>query len=153
VTIHPDDVGRAHSDLRDVRSALRETTPRVPTVGITAAQVVAAAAARFGVEADDILGHAMTPRPLVDARHVAMAVVRGGTTLSWPAIGRAFDRDHTTVISAVKRVLATGTLRSFAAQVLEDVDNPPPPPAAPSTSTRCQPRCTRSTRHQQELLP
>ena len=44
-------------------------------------------------------------RPLVDARQIAMYVTRNMTTLSYPDIGRAFgNRDHTTVIHAVRKI-------------------------------------------------
>ena len=44
-------------------------------------------------------------RPLVDARQIAMYVTRSMTDLSYPEIGRAFgNRDHTTVIHAVRKI-------------------------------------------------
>ena len=44
-------------------------------------------------------------RPLVDARQIAMYVTRNMTALSYPEIGRAFgNRDHTTVIHAVRKI-------------------------------------------------
>ena len=44
-------------------------------------------------------------RPLVDARQIAMYVTRNMTDLSYPEIGRAFgNRDHTTVIHAVRKI-------------------------------------------------
>jgi chromosomal replication initiator protein len=41
---------------------------------------------------------------LVRARQLAMWALRHKTMLSYPQIGRIFDRDHTTVIHAVARI-------------------------------------------------
>ena len=60
-----------------------------------------------GVELTDILSARQGPRsnsPLLRARHIAMFVARHLTPQSLPAIGRAFDRDHTTVLHAVRKV-------------------------------------------------
>jgi chromosomal replication initiator protein len=38
------------------------------------------------------------------ARHIAMYVARKATDVSYPELGRAFGRDHTTVIYAVRSV-------------------------------------------------
>ena len=44
-------------------------------------------------------------KPLVAARHIAMYLIRNSTDLSYPKIGRVFsDRDHSTVIHAVRKV-------------------------------------------------
>lgn len=56
-----------------------------------------------GVKPRDIMGK----RRFVNhtrARFVAMAICRDYLDMSYPAIGRVFDRDHSTVISAMRRV-------------------------------------------------
>jgi chromosomal replication initiator protein len=73
---------------------------RRPSVGIDAIQE--AVCDRFGVSFLELL----SPRrlgSLVDARHAAVWLARQAG-YSLPAIGRAFDRDHTTVLHAVGRV-------------------------------------------------
>lgn len=42
-------------------------------------------------------------RRVVRARHEAMAAIRDFTGASYPEIGRAFGRDHTTVLAGVRR--------------------------------------------------
>lgn len=67
-------------------------------------------AERMGYRFDDLVGEARE-RNITEARHVAMALVREQTDLSYPAIGKLFNRDHTTVMSGVQRInelLATG---------------------------------------------
>lgn len=61
------------------------------------------AAHGFGVRVEELTGRSRE-RPLVEYRQVTMAAIRTLTPLSYPAIGREFDRDHTTVMHAVERV-------------------------------------------------
>lgn len=73
---------------------------------VTAARIIELTGEAFGFETDQIIGGSRR-RPLVDARQVAMYVTRNMTDLSFPDIGRAFgDRDHTTVMHAVRKIEA-----------------------------------------------
>ena len=65
--------------------------------------VVDAVAQVFNVAPHDIISRRKWgDAPL--ARHVAMYLVRQRTEMSLPAIGRLFDRDHSTVQSACRRI-------------------------------------------------
>ena len=61
---------------------------------------------------------------IADARAVAMWVARKRTSMSFPEIGREFDKDHTTVMSAVRKidkaiaVEPSGRLASIARAVI-----------------------------------
>lgn len=56
-----------------------------------------------GVPVTDIYGR--VPRgPAAKARQAAMYLARLRTGKSYPVLGRIFGRDHTTVISAVRKV-------------------------------------------------
>ena len=55
-----------------------------------------------GVTLEDVLGHSRH-KNVVIARHALMALVREETNLSYPQIGEIFNRDHTTIIAAVKK--------------------------------------------------
>ena len=73
---------------------------------VTAARIIELTGEMFGLEVEQITGGSRR-RPLVDARQVAMYVTRSVTDLSFPDIGRAFgDRDHTTVMHAVRKIEA-----------------------------------------------
>ncbi len=73
---------------------------------VTAARIIELTGEMFGLEVEQIIGGSRR-RPLVDARQVAMYVTRSVTDLSFPDIGRAFgDRDHTTVMHAVRKIEA-----------------------------------------------
>lgn len=58
---------------------------------------------------------------LTRVRHVAMAAARMAGGHSYPEIGRAFNRDHTSVVSACQRVEADARMRSAAEALCADV--------------------------------
>ena len=71
---------------------------------VTARAILAATAELFSFTVEQITGGSRR-RPLVDSRQIAMYVTRNMTDLSYPEIGRAFgNRDHTTVIHAVRKI-------------------------------------------------
>ncbi|CAN5582246.1 hypothetical protein BH20ACT2_BH20ACT2_18440 [soil metagenome] len=87
---------------RCLADILTDRQPRVVTPGV----ILDATAAMFGFSVAEIKGKNRR-RPLVTARQVAMYVHRELTDLSFPAIGREFnDRDHTTVMHAVRKIEA-----------------------------------------------
>ncbi len=66
--------------------------------------IMEAAAAHYGVRADDLTSDKRHPR-LVLARQIAMYVCRRELGLSYPELGRIFGgKDHSTVIHAVKKI-------------------------------------------------
>ena len=84
---------------------------------------VVAAAQAFGTTPEVLLG-ADRSRAAADARAVAMTAARiHGHSL--PAIARHFDRDHTTVLSATRRIEKTPPLRDLAAKIAADLPEQP----------------------------
>lgn len=76
---------------------------------------VVAAAEAFGTTPEVLMG-ADRSRAAADARAVAMTAARiQGHSL--PAIARHFDRDHTTVLHATRRIDKTPPLRDLAAKI------------------------------------
>ncbi len=79
---------------------VHEPEPRV----ITPQLILDASAQRFDFTIEELCG-ASRRRPLVNARQIAMYVMRELTDMSYPAIAREFGgRDHTTVIHSVEKV-------------------------------------------------
>ena len=62
-------------------------------------------ALEYDVSPEDLISGGRT-KCLAEARHVLFFLARELTSLSYPELGRAFGRDHTTVLSAVHRVQA-----------------------------------------------
>jgi chromosomal replication initiator protein len=60
----------------------------------------------FLVTQDELLAKRRNDRTVVWARKVAMYVARRKCGLSYPYLGRYFDRDHTTVMAAERRVFS-----------------------------------------------
>ena len=65
--------------------------------------ILEAAALQFGVTVED-LGGASREARVVNARHVAMSVMRVFFECSFADIGKVFNRGHSTVMHACKRV-------------------------------------------------
>lgn len=66
----------------------------------SAALCIAVAAEHFDVPRREMISHRRNRRTSW-ARHVAVWLAKSTTTLSLPAIGAAFDRDHTTIQNAI----------------------------------------------------
>ncbi len=87
---------------------------------LDAEAILSEVARGFRVSVEEIVGPSRAARVCV-ARACAMAVVREATDLSLPAIGRLFDRDHTTVMHHHQRVMADRALRRGVELVLEEL--------------------------------
>ena len=74
--------------------------------GPTIREVQRATAAAFGVPFGAMTERGNT-RDLTRARHAAMYLARRLTDKSTTVIGRAFDRDHTTVLNGIERAQDT----------------------------------------------
>lgn len=84
---------------------------------------VVAAAAAFGTTPKVLLGPDRT-RAAADARAVAMTAARmDGHSL--PTIAAHFERDHTTVLQATRRIEKTSPLRDLAAKIAADLPQEP----------------------------
>jgi chromosomal replication initiator protein len=93
----PLDLDMAQRVLQDIllSSEPRRITPRL---------IIRTAAEQFQFSIDDLCGPTRK-RPLVEARQIAMYVMRELTELSYPSIGDEFGgRDHTTVLHAVNKI-------------------------------------------------
>ena len=93
---------RCSYDLaKRVLADLIDSTIKTP---VTVKSILKATSEVFNFTLDQITSGSRR-RPLVDARQIAMYVTRHMTDLSYPEIGRAFgNRDHTTVIHAVRKI-------------------------------------------------
>ena len=88
-------------------ATLRHLAPMsaMPAVRQTPEAIISACAAAFETTVEEILHHNRRPIPSA-ARQVAMYLTREITGLPFARIGLAFDRGHSTILSAHRRVLA-----------------------------------------------
>lgn len=91
-------------------------------------QVIETASRLFSTPVADLLGKRRM-HPLVEYRQVTMAVIKsvclghgpdGG--ISFPEVGRAMGRDHTTVMHAVQKIEGSKRLMGMAQRLTEHVD-------------------------------
>lgn len=91
---------------RAIERACKPARPRVvrpKSVDRSIAAIQEAVAARYHITVDDLIRPSRQHR-YVRPRQIAMYLAVGGA--SYPKVGRAFHRDHTTVIHAIKAVEA-----------------------------------------------
>lgn len=86
---------------------------------ITMRDIEMAVCARFNLGRDELKQHTRSRR-IVRPRQIAMYLAREMTNLSYPRIGRYFDRDHTTALHANRRITQMiGDNEYVAAYVIE----------------------------------
>ena len=81
------------------------STAEAETVKIEAETIIEVVAEHFEIPVSDLLGKKRN-KEIVMPRQVAMYVAREMAGMSYPDIGRAFDRDYTTVIHSYEKVKA-----------------------------------------------
>lgn len=92
-----------------------------PRGDLTAARVIEVCARRFGVKPEQITGK-LRHKGIALARHVAMYIARHSlhrSDASYPQLGKAFaNRDHTTVLAAVRKVKRVAERDRFLSEKL-----------------------------------
>ena len=83
---------------------LRDLIADASSTQISVATIMAATAEYFDTTVEELRGPGKT-RALAQSRQIAMYLCRELTDLSLPKIGQAFDRDHTTVMHAQRKIL------------------------------------------------
>lgn len=84
---------------------------------MTAREIIALVAAKFEITPTDLIDHQREPTRF-KAYRVAIYLCQWALRLSYPALGREFRKDHTTMIAAVQ---AVGTQMSIYAEVIGDL--------------------------------
>jgi hypothetical protein len=121
--IAPLDADQLRSLVTVLAVQVDQTTPASPATGAAAVCELAinAAAPMFGTTPEAIQS-AERSRPVSDARAVAMTAARE-TGLSLPAIAEHFNKNHGSVIHAVRRTAERPRLADAAARVSEHVNS------------------------------
>lgn len=87
---------------------------------MTPEEIIDRIAAAHHFTADDLRGPSRRA-PIVRARHTAMYALREHTDLSYPKIGRLFNRHHTSVLHAVDRIEGARRINRTLDQLLDNV--------------------------------
>ncbi|MFZ2510154.1 MAG: chromosomal replication initiator protein DnaA [Gordonia sp. (in: high G+C Gram-positive bacteria)] len=104
-------------DLALAEDVLSSLAPASGATNISATGIMAIAAEYYSISVDELRGPGRG-RPLVGYRQIAMYLCRELTDQSLPQIGEAFNRDHTTVMHADRKIRETLPLN---AEVYNDV--------------------------------
>ncbi|MCV7316618.1 chromosomal replication initiator protein DnaA [Mycolicibacillus parakoreensis] len=84
---------------------LQDLITHPSSMQISSATIMAATAEYFDTTVEELRGPGKS-RALAQPRQIAMYLCRELTDLSLPKIGQSFDRDHTTVMYAQRKILA-----------------------------------------------
>ncbi|ADG76655.1 Chromosomal replication initiator protein DnaA OS=Tsukamurella paurometabola (strain ATCC 8368 / DSM / CCUG 35730 / CIP 100753 / JCM 10117 / KCTC 9821 /NBRC 16120 / NCIMB 702349 / NCTC 13040) OX=521096 GN=dnaA PE=3 SV=1 [Tsukamurella paurometabola] len=82
---------------------LRDLVPDTTTIEISSSTILSVVAEYFEITVADLKGTERA-RAVTHARQIAMYLCRELTELSLPKIGQIFDRDHTTVMYAERKI-------------------------------------------------
>ena len=82
-----------------VSDLLGETEP----LNVTIDKIFAAVYKKFDISREDLVGKKRT-KEIVTARHIAVYLIHDITEMSYPNVGKIFNRDHTTVMASLKVV-------------------------------------------------
>lgn len=94
---------KALSSVEELRRILGDLIQAELAALVTPQKVIKAVADHWGILVEDILGKSQS-RDCVLPRQVAMSLCRYQLELPFTKIGTLFDRDHSTVISAIRHV-------------------------------------------------
>jgi chromosomal replication initiator protein len=90
-------------DLEIAQYHLKDLIEKESKTALTSEKILKIVANTFGIKIEDILGKGQN-KECVLPRQIAMFLCREKLGLPYPQIGRLFSRDHSTVMSSVKRV-------------------------------------------------
>ena len=90
-------------DLTNVSRVIEESFKTEGSALPTPALIVSQVCKFYSIE-ESVLRGTLKKKNIAEARQIAMYLIRNLTNLSLPDIGKEFDRDHTTVLYAIRRV-------------------------------------------------
>ena len=87
---------------------------------LTADNIVRGVSERYGISISDIKGRKRNST-IIRARNIAIHLMRSSIGMSLPAIGRFFERDHTTILNSVSNVEAELKNNTVLEKEIEDL--------------------------------
>ena len=97
------DIHKEHISM-SLAQKLIEPYYQTRTVLLDAKSIIECVCGYFGITYEEMIGKSRA-KPYVYPRQIAMYLARTHSSLSFPDLGRAFGRDHTTVLHAVQRIM------------------------------------------------
>ena len=88
-------------------------------VNITVDRILDTVSKKYGISTEDIKAKKRSAN-IVNARHICIYLIRQQTDISFDDIGEFFSRDHSTIISAFKKIDSSiASSQSFAQEIGE----------------------------------
>lgn len=72
-------------------------------VSVTVERIFSAMTDRYGISRADMVGK-KREKAIAEARHISVYLIREITEMSFPNIGKLYDRDHTTILSSYQKI-------------------------------------------------
>ncbi len=89
--------------LEVARDCISELLGGAEPVNVTVDKIFSAVYRRYGISKEELTGKKRT-KEIANARHITIFLIRELTEMSYPNIGKMFDRDHATVISSYNTI-------------------------------------------------
>ncbi len=86
-----------------VKGCMSELLGGAEPIGVTVEKIFVATEKKYGVSKADLTGKSRV-KEVAQARHITIHLIRALTEMSLPAIGKLFNRDHTTILSSLDAV-------------------------------------------------
>ena len=86
-----------------VKGCMSELLGGAEPIGITVDKIFAAVEKKYGVSKADLVSKSRV-KEVAQARHIAIHLIRTVTEMSLPAIGKIFNRDHSTIMSSLDAI-------------------------------------------------
>ena len=86
-----------------VKGCMSELLGGAEPIGVTVDKIFVAVEKKYGVNKSELIGKSRV-KEVAQARHVAIYLIRTITEMSLPAIGKLFNRDHSTVLSSLEAI-------------------------------------------------
>ena len=100
-----------------VKGCMSELLGGAEPIGVTVDKIFVAVEKKYGVTKADLISKSRV-KEVAQARHVAIYLIRTITEMSLPAIGKLFNRDHTTILSSLDAIdKKTASSTAFEADI------------------------------------
>ncbi len=90
-------------DMELARGCISELLGGAEPVNVTVDKIFSAVYKKYHVRREDIVGSRRT-KEVAMARHITIYMIRTITDMSFPNIGKIFNRDHSTIMSSIETV-------------------------------------------------
>ena len=102
-----------------VQVCLSEFLGDAEPISVTVEKIFSAITDRTGISKEDMVGK-KREKSVAEARHLAVYLIRELTEMSFPNIGKLFDRDHSTILTSYQKIARkVATDSSYALEINE----------------------------------